>query len=276
MAVRASINPPKVKGPPKGVVRPPTPVPGKGVLRPGSTGYVAPPQTTPGATAAAAPANPWLELPPDPIYTKAVEGLGKTRAETVGGLEAQRKGQLLAFGYSEVPDPAGDPTKFALSFDPNNPFSKASLLKQEYDVGRAKKAHSMAATGQMYAGAAQNAQDYINRQQLGAEDTLQKQLTAWLLQNTQDVATAGTTYETGVQDEDEARVGRLLTGDNPLYNPTLRALQEATKPAPAAAKPTPAQTAAKAQAGAVRSTAAAEHAEAVAKAKAKVKKKGKK
>jgi hypothetical protein len=42
----------------------------------------------------------------------------------------------------------------------------------------------MASSGQLYSGAYQNAQDLVNRNQLGAEDSLQKSLVSFLSGNT--------------------------------------------------------------------------------------------
>jgi hypothetical protein len=209
---RATINPPKVTGPPKGVVRPPTPVPAKGVLRPGSTGYVAPPAPT--ATGVAAAGAAPQQLPVDPIYQSALAALGKTRDDTISGLQTARSTQLLGYGYTE------DPTSHALSFDPNNPFSKASLLKQQYDINRRKTAQTMGSQGQLYAGASQNAQDYLNRGQLQAEDALQKSLAQWLGQNTADVTTARNAYETGATTALGESKDRLAALENPLYTPS--------------------------------------------------------
>jgi hypothetical protein len=174
-----------------------------------------------------------LAAPPDAAYDDEVAGLGRQRDSTLTGLTQARTAGLLDYGFSE------DPATKALAFDPNNPFSKAALLKKNYDTSRRSTGQSMGASGQLYSGAYQNAQDLTNRNQLGAENTLQSSLTSWLAQNTGSAAKAGTDYELGVARADGSRTARA--GDSPLYAPTadLPAAPAPVAPvAPTAAAPT--------------------------------------
>jgi hypothetical protein len=173
---------------------------GKGVLHP----------PTPAESPVAAPGV--LPPPPDPIYDDEIAGLAKARDATVTNLGQGRQAELLGTGYTE------DANTGALAFDPNNPFSRASLLKRNYDVSRSRTGNQMASGGQLYAGAYQTAQDSINRGQMGAEDALQKSLTSWLSDNTQRKAQAGMDYEAGAGRAAGASTARAL--DNPLYTPT--------------------------------------------------------
>ena len=103
--------------------------------------------------------------------TNAERGLaGTRRTNTLAGLTQQRTSGLTNYGFTEAPGTG------ALAFDPNNPFSRASLLKKNYDISRARTGGQMASGGQLYAGVYQTAQDTLNRGQVGDEDTLQKSL----------------------------------------------------------------------------------------------------
>jgi hypothetical protein len=191
----------------------------------------------PGAGAPAAPGAPagpapTAAAPEDAAYRAAIEGLARQRGLSQGGLLGQRQRTLSDYGYQEGSfnpadyDPANPQKSYGtLTFDPANPFSKAALLKQTYDTSRRASAQTMGAGGQLYAGAFQNQQDLVNRQQLGAEDQLQKSLTDFLAQNTIDFGQTGVDYTQGVGQAALNAAGRAA--DNPLYEPVT--------PAPAAA-----------------------------------------
>lgn len=182
----------------------------------------------PGAAAAApaAPAGP-LVMPVDPTYQSDVGTAQRTRDTSLANVSQQRTSGLLGYGYGE------DAATGALTFDPNNAFSKAMLLKKNYDQSRARTAQSIGSTGGLYTGAAQKAQDLVNIGQVGAEDSLQKSLLSFLAQNTQATANAGANYENAVGAADASRVGRIA--DNPLYMPA----SSTAAPAPAVAAPPP-------------------------------------
>jgi hypothetical protein len=160
-----------------------------------------------------------------PIYDDEIAGLARRRDDTVTGLGQGRQAELLGYGYTE------DPNTRALAFDPNNPFSRASLLKRNYDVSRSRTGNQMASGGQLYAGAFQTSQDAINRGQLGAEDALQQSLTSWLAQNTQRKAQAGIDYETDAGRAAGRSAARAL--DSPLNTltaaPGLKGIQVTKK-----------------------------------------------
>jgi hypothetical protein len=186
-----------------------------------------PAAAAPAPTQVAAPAQAPLPLiePPDASFTAEIEGLGKTyRSDLVGNTEGRKRG-LSDYGYLE------DETTGGLTFDPNNPFSRAALLKKNYDTQRRGAAGSMAARGQLYSGAFQNQQDLVNRGQLEGEDTLQKSLGEFLLGNTDSKRRIGEDYATGLRRADESRLGRI--NDNPLYSPTTSAADAAAVTPPA-------------------------------------------
>jgi hypothetical protein len=188
---------------------------------------VAPPAPTPVSPPVAPAADPNV-LPPDATYEQQVGAYARNRDTTQAGLTAQRSQGLLDFGYNEG---AGG----ALSFDPNNPFSRAALMKQSYDRSRAQSGISMANSGQLYAGSYQNSQDFLNQNQLQGEDSLQKSLIRFLAGNAQAQAKAGTDYELGAGQAYGDRVNRAAS--NPLYTPTADLPSAPAAMAPAAPAP---------------------------------------
>ena len=170
----------------------------------------APVPTAPGG--APALAQP-LPQPVDPTYQGDVGTAERNYQQTLAGLTTGRQAGLAEYGFTEAGQGG------ALAFDPNNPFSRAALLKKNYDTSRTRAGNQMASGGQLYSGAYQNQQDLINRGQLQGEDTLQKSLTQWLLQNTAAQARAGTGYQNALTAAEAARTARAPS--SPLYEPTV-------------------------------------------------------
>jgi hypothetical protein len=188
--------------------------------------------TPPPVAPIAAPQYSVSNLPPDPAYDLQVGGYQKGRDTTLGALAQQRTSTLGDYGFTETDiDPTTGVGK--LAYDPNNPFSKAALLKKSYDTSRRSTGQSMGAGGQLYSGAFQNSQDLINRNQLQGEDTLTKSLTKFLIDNTTQGTTAKTNYETNVGIAAGDRLSRFQT--NPLYDPAASVAAAASAPAPAPA-----------------------------------------
>jgi hypothetical protein len=192
-----------------------------------------------GGGAAASPYSA-SNLPPDPQYDAQVLAAQKRRDFGLTGLTGERTRELSDYGFTEGP---GGPV-----FDPNNPFSKAAVLKYNYDKARRASAQSMGSTGGLYSGAFQSTQDYVNRGQLGAEDALTKGLQAFLAANTRSAEqVGGLDYTDALNAAAEGRIGRFQT--NPLYNPPPAPQADTTDgkpPVPDYATPGPAAPAAKA------------------------------
>lgn len=184
-------------------------------------------------------------LPPDASYEQVIAQLQRQRDEGIAAIAGERVRGLQDYGFIEGPTGA-------LTYDVNNPLSKASLLKQAYDTNRRSTGLSRAQGGGLYAGSTQNALDLVSRNQLQAEDSQQKALQAFLASNTGRRKEALTNYELAAGQAYGDRVGRFES--NPLYQPSAdgepaAAAQAAAVPGPAAAaasaKPrTPAQIAA--------------------------------
>jgi hypothetical protein len=68
-------------------------------------------------------------------------GITQTRDDTLSGLTSQRAQGLAAYGYTE------DPTTGALAFDPNDPYSQASLALKSYNQAKTGNTNSYAANG---------------------------------------------------------------------------------------------------------------------------------
>jgi len=172
---------------------------------------VAAPVSAPGAaTPAGAAPYSVSNLPPDPAYDAAIATLQRQRDEQVAALLGERTRTLGDYGFTEGPNGI-------LTFDVNNPMSKAAQLKRAYDTNRRATAQSMGAGGQLYSGAFQNAQDLVNRNQLTAEDAQTKMLQAFLAGNTSRRASALSAYETAAAQAAGDRLARFQT--NPLYDP---------------------------------------------------------
>lgn len=107
--------------------------------------------TPPKPTAPAAPPTSQT-LPFDPIYEQTVSNNNQTRDNTLGSIEYQRGRDLTDAGYVQGADGG-------FTLDPSNPFSKAALLQRHYDQSQAASKNGLAAQGQLYSGALQNAQN---------------------------------------------------------------------------------------------------------------------
>jgi hypothetical protein len=167
--------------------------------------------STPTTTPAAVVPN---TLPPDPNYEQQIGALQQQEATSVAGLQQQRQASLLNYGYTQGSDGS-------LAFDPTNVFSQAAMLKRNYDQQRTGNTNSLAARGQLYAGSLQNAQNTSNFNEQQGSDALQKNLLAFLANNTQAQAQAGTDYELGAAQAGSTRVQNAAT--SPLYAPITSA-----------------------------------------------------
>ena len=190
----------------------------KALVKTGSGGGAAAALGASGAAAPGAAPSPYnySNLPPDDTYTSEVDAARLRRDNTFTDIEAERGRGFTEYGFTSVVDPKTGATAPG-AYDPTNPFSKASILKKNYDLDRRAKGQSMAAAGNLYSGAYQNAQDLVNRGELQGNDALLKSLGGFLARNTLEKKDAGTAYETAAGDAYGRRVARFDT--NPLYNP---------------------------------------------------------
>jgi len=162
-------------------------------------------------------------LPVDASYDAALASLTRQRDEGIAGIIGERSRTLSDFGFQEGPNGM-------LTFDPNNPFSRAAVMKHTSDVNRRSTAQTLGSGGQLYSGAFQNAQDLINRNQLQGEDALTKNLQAFLARNTGQRKETLTNYELAAGQAYGDRVGRFQS--NPLYDPATGQWKTDTPPPP--------------------------------------------
>lgn len=110
-------------------------------------------------------------LPVDPFYDAAVGSANRNLAAGLAQLQYQR-GQLgSTFGLGI--DPSG-----AVFEDVSNPYSRAATLQKLYDQSRRGTGTTMAARGQLYSGAMQNAQNQNAQTNLQRRDEMIRQFMA--------------------------------------------------------------------------------------------------
>lgn len=134
-------------------------------------------------------------LPLDPIFQAQLGGAQRTRDDQLAQFTSSRPRLLADYGYQATGyDSSGAPT--GLAFDPNNPFSRAALMKRSFDQSKAGTTTTLAARGQHLSGAHARAQrsNEFNYQQ--GSDSLQKALTNALVDVASGERTANTSYET--------------------------------------------------------------------------------
>lgn len=184
-------------------------------------GYKSSPVAAPSASApspaASAPAGglDYNTLPVDPAYDAQVASLGRSRDDSLAGLQGDRQRALLDFGYNAQTDADGNVT--ALSFDASNPYSRAAQLQKRYQESKTGTQNAMAARGQLYSGARINAQNANDTSYSMGENALQKMLGEFLARNLQDQRNARNAFDAGSGQAMSDRLGRLP--QNPLYNP---------------------------------------------------------
>ena len=202
---------------------------GRHVVTPSSPPAAAKP-AAPGAPAAPPAARPSARLPVDPVYDQTVAGLARQRDDTLAGLAQQQTGTLADYGYGATFDPQGNVT--GLSFYPANPFSRAALLRRNYQQSKTGTQNSMAARGQLYSGALVNAQNTNDVGYLQGENALQNAVTQALIAIARRRSGAGTDYELGVGGAGAERAARAASSD------TGEQAFAGAPPPPAAAKVT--------------------------------------
>lgn len=214
-AVKAyAVNPaikglPKPVAPVKGLPRVPVPAgPPKGL--------------TPVQQAAAPSASP---MPWDANYENVVGGINRDRDTSVASIDQQTAAAKQAYGFDDLSDP----------------FSKIALLKETFANSQRGNTNSLAAQGQLYSGALQNAQDATQHGYDVNYDATRRDYDAVLadLQTRRTGALNKATDDTAAADW--ARTQTALAN-----RPDPATLPAPAKPAPA--KPNPAAAAAAARA----------------------------
>lgn len=187
----------------------------------------------PSAPAAQPPAAPLGAQPvqtPTPFYgdLDAADAEGVKDYEfTMGGLQKKEDRGRQEFGF----DTQGN-------IDPNNPFSRAALLKRSYDQSVKGNTNSYAAQGQLYAGSLQRAQ---NETRFGFEEGLHGLKTGFddfIDSIAQGRLQAGRERDRGTSGTAAERVRRATeTRPGPSTVPTTPEAPAAVPAAPAAKRP---------------------------------------
>lgn len=139
-AGRALAPAPPLKGVPRPVTGPPVkghPIPGVTSGSPGAPGGA---PGTPGMTGAITNPMPW-----DATYEGSVDAATRTRDSTIAGIDNAVTATKQSYGFDDLSDP----------------FSKIALLKEKFANSKLGTLNSMAAQGQLYAGAENNAQNAV-------------------------------------------------------------------------------------------------------------------
>jgi hypothetical protein len=179
------------------------------VVTPGS---LLPAPAKPAAPAAPAPTTfanrPPAQLPVDPSYEGQVAALARNRDDTLLSLAAQRAQNLQEYGFTEAPTGG-------VAFDPSNPFSRAALLRKNYQESKQGTQTGYAARGQLYAGALQTAQAANDTGFNQNENSLERALLGFLANNQGAQNRARSSYETSVA---QAMADRVLRAQQDLAN----------------------------------------------------------
>lgn len=178
------------------------------------------------------PAQPTgADLPVDPAYDAQVGAYGKSRDDTIAGLEGQRKSGLLGYGYNAEYN--ADGTVKALAYDPNNPYSQAALARTVYQQSKAGTTNSMAERGLLYGTALTNAQNQNDTSFNVGEDSRQKALTNFLNQVQAGETSAKNDYATNFANAGADRISRAPS--NPNYSPAAPTAAPAAAAGPSTA-----------------------------------------
>jgi hypothetical protein len=145
-------------------------------------------------TPPAAP-DPPTPMPWDTNYANEDANLTANYNNTITGLDYQKAQGIKQFGFDDASDP----------------YNNLKMLQKHYDEAKRGALNSMASRGQLYSGAAQNAQNYAAEDYNKSYSDQQKQ------------------YKDFLQQNEQARLGAqnsLASGQNAAqYNRLLAALQ---------------------------------------------------
>lgn len=166
------------------------------------------PAAAPPVTASGVPAD--KPLPFDAQYDAEVGNAAKNRDVTLAGIGRERNDALATYGYTGTFDQSGN--LVGRQFDPNNPFSRAALLKRTYDQTSRGNVNRMAVRGQLNAGSFQNLKNNTDFGYMQGEDANQKSLNALIGSLIGRQQAANTSYDSAVVQAGGSRLARALGG----------------------------------------------------------------
>lgn len=185
--------------------------------------------TGPSVSQASVSRPAWAPAPSDAALEDQYAAYDKQATGVKSGYLAQSRDLLKDYGFQE-----GSQAFTFGAVDPNNPFSKAALLKQSLERAQRGNTNSYAARGQLYSGALQRSQDKSLGDFQQGENTLLNALRANLGQLGQ--AYAGVDADLAAQKANafESFLGRqiaLRPADvDPAFDPTLPPISRAPAP----------------------------------------------
>lgn len=165
----------------------------------------------PSASAAAASWDP-NSMAPDPLYTGDIATNQRTHDDTITGLEGQKTSVLGDFGYSATYKPDG--TLDHLTYDPNNPYSRAAQLNRAAQITQTGTRTDMAAGGHLNSSAFQHSKDFNDNSYNTQSNALQQSLGSIIA----GIIGQERTADTGLRSANNTALGNRITRlpQNPL------------------------------------------------------------
>lgn len=148
--------------------------------------------------------------PKDAIYNATATGLGRVRDDTLAGIGREQNQALAEYGYTGTFDAQGNLT--GRTVDPNNPFSRAALLKRNYDQRSSGNVTNYASRGLLHSGAYGAAKDNTDFGFLQGTNENERSLDAILGGLIGRTRSANTNYESGLTEAGAENLARLLGG----------------------------------------------------------------
>ncbi len=154
------------------------------------------------------------------IRDQAKTNAAATLRDTVGGITQNQDRAANDFGFKVRFKPTVgangerqvDDGPDAITVDPSNPFSRAALLQRSYDNAKRGTTNSMAAAGQLYSGALQNAQNENARGFQQGDNALRQAFVDFFSgQESNRAAAVRTASEASVRAEGDALSAQLAT-----------------------------------------------------------------
>jgi hypothetical protein len=147
-------------------------------------------------------------MPVDPSYVASTGSAQRRLALTMAGLDYQQ-GQLGGtYGL-------GVNAQGGVFDDPSNPYSRAAALQESYRRAQLGNTTGMAARGQLYSGALQNAQNQAGRDYGQGRDALVRQFMAAQQQIQQGKLGASAAYEDAIAQAEAERIKFALQYGRP-------------------------------------------------------------
>lgn len=103
----------------------------------------------------------------DEAYKRTVASANTNLQNTLSGLSSQRRELGINYGLGQYGGSVA-----------SNPYSRAALLQKSYDQNQRRTQNAMAASGQLYSGATQNARNFNTGAYSQGRDSLQKDFDA--------------------------------------------------------------------------------------------------